>query len=127
MAVAYFLVLPPPSAFADLAEPSTSVYTALPEDADGEIPHAADVDAKSQTRKLGLAEKVALARPMALPYMLPLFVVYCAEYSINQGVSPTLVFPVPPRATYPVLGSIVTQLSDYYALWQRESFARLRS
>ena len=75
MSIAYFLILPPPSAFADLAEPSTSAYTALPGDADGEILDAADVDAKSQTRKLGVAEKVAIARPMVVPYMVPLFVV----------------------------------------------------
>jgi len=32
--------------------------------------------------------------------MLPLLLVYIAEYTINQGVAPTLLFPIPPD-TYP--------------------------
>lgn len=34
------------------------------------------------------------ARALVIPYMLPLFIVYVAEYTINQGVSPTLLFPL---------------------------------
>ncbi|KAK0849208.1 battenin CLN3 protein [Friedmanniomyces endolithicus] len=34
------------------------------------------------------------ARSLLLPYMLPLFLVYLAEYTINQGVAPTLLFPL---------------------------------
>lgn len=34
------------------------------------------------------------ARALVVPYMLPLFMVYVAEYTINQGVSPTLLFPL---------------------------------
>jgi len=34
------------------------------------------------------------ARSLFLPYMLPLLLVYIAEYTINQGVSPTLLFPL---------------------------------
>ncbi|KAK1074789.1 battenin CLN3 protein, partial [Friedmanniomyces endolithicus] len=34
------------------------------------------------------------ARYLLLPYMLPLFLVYLAEYTINQGVAPTLLFPL---------------------------------
>jgi battenin len=32
--------------------------------------------------------------PLAVPYMVPLFLVYVAEYSINHGVLPTLLFPL---------------------------------
>lgn len=35
------------------------------------------------------------ARLLFFPYMLPLFLVYVAEYTINQGVTPTLLFPLP--------------------------------
>jgi battenin len=35
------------------------------------------------------------ARALFFPYMLPLLLVYIAEYTINQGVSPTLLFPLP--------------------------------
>ncbi|KAI2622261.1 Batten's disease protein Cln3 [Xylaria nigripes] len=34
------------------------------------------------------------AKSLFFPYMLPLFMVYVAEYIINQGVSPTLLFPL---------------------------------
>lgn len=34
------------------------------------------------------------ARALFVPYMAPLLLVYVAEYTINQGVSPTLLFPV---------------------------------
>lgn len=34
------------------------------------------------------------AKALVVPYMLPLFMVYIAEYTINQGVSPTLLFPL---------------------------------
>jgi battenin len=50
------------------------------------------------------------ARALFLPYMLPLLLVYVAEYTINQGVSPTLLFPLQHspfsefRAFYPFYG-----------------------
>ncbi|KAI1078567.1 Batten's disease protein Cln3 [Whalleya microplaca] len=34
------------------------------------------------------------AKSLFIPYMLPLLLVYVAEYTINQGVSPTLLFPL---------------------------------
>lgn len=34
------------------------------------------------------------AKSLFFPYMLPLLLVYVAEYTINQGVSPTLLFPL---------------------------------
>lgn len=33
-------------------------------------------------------------RPLFMPYMLPLSSVYLSEYVINQGISPTLLFPL---------------------------------
>lgn len=33
-------------------------------------------------------------KPLVVPYMIPLFLVYVAEYIINQGISPTLLFPI---------------------------------
>lgn len=37
---------------------------------------------------------VRRAKSLFFPYMLPLLLVYVAEYTINQGVSPTLLFPL---------------------------------
>ncbi|KJZ74149.1 Protein btn-1 [Hirsutella minnesotensis 3608] len=33
-------------------------------------------------------------KSLLVPYIVPVFLVYTAEYTINQGVSPTLLFPV---------------------------------
>ncbi|KAH8792139.1 protein btn-1 [Hyaloscypha sp. PMI_1271] len=40
------------------------------------------------------ATNLRRARRLFLPYMLPLLLVYIAEYTINQGISPTLLFPL---------------------------------
>jgi battenin len=46
-----------------------------------------------------LAQNLRRARSLFFPYMLPLLLVYIAEYTINQGVSPTLLFPLPESHT----------------------------
>ncbi|KAK2752167.1 battenin CLN3 protein [Onygenales sp. PD_40] len=52
------------------------------------------------------------ARGLFFPFMLPLLLVYIAEYTINQGVSPTLLFPLAQtpfrhfRAFYPTYNAI---------------------
>jgi battenin len=68
---------------------------------------------KAQTTGLSLFRRnLARARGLFLPYMLPLLLVYIAEYTINQGVSPTLLFPLPQspfkhfRAFYPTYNAI---------------------
>lgn len=53
---------------------------------------------------------VRRARSLFFPYMLPLLLVYVAEYTINQGVAPTLLFPLEEspfseyRSFYPFYG-----------------------
>ncbi|KAF7594053.1 G1/S-specific cyclin cln3 [Aspergillus hancockii] len=52
------------------------------------------------------------ARGLFFPFMLPLLLVYVAEYTINQGVAPTLLFPLKYspfthfRAFYPAYNAI---------------------
>lgn len=41
-----------------------------------------------------LKNNLRRAKSLVIPYMAPLFMVYVAEYTINQGVSPTLLFPL---------------------------------
>lgn len=59
-----------------------------------------------------LRGKLSRAKALVIPYMVPLFLVYLAEYTINQGVSPTLLFPLEEspfkqfRAFYPTYGTI---------------------
>lgn len=61
-------------------------------------------------KKMGLAANLRRARKLFFPYMLPLLLVYVAEYTINQGVSPTLLFPLDSspfsefRSFYPFYG-----------------------
>jgi battenin len=40
------------------------------------------------------------AQSLFFPYMLPLLLVYIAEYTINQGVSPTLLYPLGPGVPF---------------------------
>ncbi|KAK8220487.1 batten's disease protein Cln3 [Phyllosticta capitalensis] len=52
------------------------------------------------------------SKGLFIPYMLPLLLVYIAEYTINQGVAPTLLFPLISspfsqyRAFYPTYNAI---------------------
>ena len=65
-----------------------------------------------QRAMLDLRAKLLRARSLLVPYMLPLFLVYLAEYTINQGVAPTLLFPLNDspfkhfRAFYPAYGAL---------------------
>ncbi|KAJ4496176.1 batten's disease protein Cln3 [Lentinula edodes] len=63
-------------------------------------------------------DKVRLVRPLLTRYMLPLFFVYLFEYTINQGVAPTLLYPVPSPDRYWLLSKIIHTIRDYYPLWQ---------
>ncbi|KZV65017.1 batten disease protein Cln3 [Peniophora sp. CONT] len=66
---------------------------------------------------LSVADKSRLFMPLVLKYMLPLFCVYMFEYTINQGIAPTLVYPVPDPDAYPYL-KFIHSIRDYYPLWQ---------
>lgn len=60
----------------------------------------------------GLKDRLMRARKLVVPYMIPLFLVYLAEYTINQGVAPTLLFPLEDspfkhyRAFYPTYSTL---------------------
>lgn len=59
-----------------------------------------------------LTTNLKRSRRLFFPYMLPLLLVYLAEYTINQGVAPTLLFPLDQtpfqhyRAFYPVYNAL---------------------
>jgi len=44
--------------------------------------------------------------------------VYLFEYTINQGISPTLLYPVPSSEEHPFIALLIKSLRDYYPLWQ---------
>lgn len=56
----------------------------------------------TSTKQPSFNTKLARAKSLFIPYMAPLLLVYIAEYTINQGVTPTLLFPLPqtPFSTY---------------------------
>ncbi|PSK36136.1 Protein BTN1 [Elsinoe australis] len=63
-------------------------------------------------REVGLKANLKRARNLVVPYMLPLFLVYLSEYTINQGVTPTLLYPLKEtpfehyRDFYPTYGAL---------------------
>ncbi|QRW13447.1 batten disease protein CLN3 [Ceratobasidium sp. AG-Ba] len=124
--ITYFLALPPPDDYTPVVGPGTnwsnapSEYTAIPEDETEPSDGRPVGVAVTVTPHHGLtpADKWRLVRPLLLRYMLPLFCVYTFEYTINQGISPTLVYPVPAVKDHPILGGIIKSTRDYYPLWQ---------
>lgn len=85
MGFAYLFVLPPP------AKGERGAYSVIPSAEDEDVlPTTIDATIAS----MPLVEKLNLVKPLIIPYMLPLLLVYFAEYLINQGVAPTLLFPL---------------------------------
>jgi len=116
----YFLLLPRPVAFMD--SPSPGSYAPLPEeDPDISVVDVTEEDTLGQPPKvpvfLTARDKWRLVKPMIVKYMLPLFLVYTFEYTINQGVAPTLLYPVPPPERDGFLSKIIHSIRDYYPLW----------
>lgn len=50
------------------------------------------ISASTSTTMGSIGKRISMVKPLILPYMGPLFLVYFAEYTINQGLSPTLLF-----------------------------------
>lgn len=88
MLVGYFLILP--------SKP-TEHPTAAENASDEHEEEQQGLLSTSTTRSESLFQQVRTrlrrAEKLFVPYMLPLLLVYVAEYTINQGVSPTLLFP----------------------------------
>ncbi|KAG9061913.1 battenin CLN3 protein [Linnemannia hyalina] len=101
--------LTPPSwdAFQHRAEP-TSINTLLaatdPDDPNFVSPFRESEESGSGRRmavykpqpneEMTMQEKRVMARSLLVPFMLPLFLVYFAEYTMNQGVLPVVLFPL---------------------------------
>nr|GAT43301.1 batten's disease protein [Mycena chlorophos] len=115
----YFFLLPQPAEFLGTEDhASTTPYTPLAtgdEDLAGEEEGSIRAPAKHAVY-LTASDKWRLVRPMLFRYMLPLFCVYLFEYTINQGIAPTLLYPVPPTSSF--LSKIIHSIRDYYPLWQ---------
>lgn len=135
MLVSFFLILPrgllkaadlrslTPAASHDEDEAPKDTSLSNPNSGDEEIIDAEDagllasanesLDRLSQKRGWSLfSQNLRRARGLFFPFMLPLLLVYVAEYTINQGVAPTLLFPLKDspfkhfRAFYPAYNAI---------------------
>jgi battenin len=53
----------------------------------------------------------------------PSYSVMQFEYTINQGISPTLLYPVPSPEKHWFLSKVIHSLRDYYPLWQVKFFS----
>jgi battenin len=98
--IAYYIILPKPEAVSVTAggveyrgieeqDPESSVM--------GEVTDLDDVVAATEPKKPrfdSFSVTLARLRPFVIPFMAPLFLVYISEYIINQGISPTLLFPI---------------------------------
>jgi battenin len=125
MMFSFFVVLPHGPLKA--AKQNNAQYQPVPDDEEAESPEATGLLAQPNERAVSpaytrhsrlqtvthsLVTKLNRARSLVIPYMLPLFLVYVAEYTINQGVAPTLLFPLSStpfkhfRAFYPTYGAI---------------------
>lgn len=130
MLFSFFVVLPHGPLKA--AKHNSSAYSAIPDEEEAEehpdsvrsttgllaqpsdrsISPAYNKQSSFQSALQSLTAKLRRAKSLVVPYMLPLFLVYVAEYTINQGVAPTLLFPLAEspfkhfRAFYPTYGAI---------------------
>jgi len=99
MSAVYFLLLPAPTAFApvrldayDFVVDSDDEVENLEDDDDHlsstqpfASPQRAPPTAEGGGAHLTVGDKLLLLKPLLIPYCLPLFSVYFAEYTINQG------------------------------------------
>ncbi|KNZ79124.1 Protein BTN1 [Termitomyces sp. J132] len=141
----YFFLLPPSSAFPH-SSPSSPYedYTSSPLESTLTL----DSDAKSYVEDLGirnrsgvsltLSDKWRIMKSSIVKYMLPACEISFSklvpflssnevqtnvdfiqfEYTINQGVAPTLIYPVPTPEEHPILSIFINSIRDYYPLWQ---------
>ncbi|EIW79659.1 batten's disease protein Cln3 [Coniophora puteana RWD-64-598 SS2] len=126
----YYLLLPRPATFLHPGMSRTystaTVPEAIEEEGDGvetsrllgTEPSGAATSRLEKSVSLSATDKWRLVKPMLMKYMLPLFCVYTFEYTINQGVAPTLLYPVPDPSRYWLLSKIIHSVRDYYPLWQ---------
>ena len=96
MSAVYFLLLPQPAAFATVR---LDAYDFIAESDEGssddgnqDQQHTSFVSTSQVSAGIAtegihfsLSDKLALLKPLLIPFCLPLFSVYFAEYTINQG------------------------------------------
>lgn len=126
MPLTYFFLLPHNSAFLSSGIPASYEEQLSPSQVIPYTPLTTTEDEDEEEEEvspkrkvaLSLDDKLRLVKPLLLKYMLPLFSVYLLEYTINQGISPTLLYPVPSPEEHWLLSKIIHSVRDYYPFWQ---------
>ena len=95
--------VPPANAASSLLAPGPGVASTAISKRNGS---GGDLNGTGTSR---FANNLRRARALFIPYMLPLFLVYVAEYTINQGIAPVLLFPVEE--------SPFNELRDFYPMY----------
>ena len=95
--------MPPANAASSLLAPGPGVASTAISKRNGS---GGDLNGTGTSR---FANNLRRARALFIPYMLPLFLVYVAEYTINQGIAPVLLFPVEE--------SPFNELRDFYPMY----------
>lgn len=90
MLFSFFVILPHEQMAA------TVKYNAVPEREDDvdDTPASSTLLVPAVNTGNSFETNIRRAKALFMPYMVPLLLVYIAEYTINQGVSPTLLFPI---------------------------------
>lgn len=88
--VAFYMMLPNAGGS---DEPAYEALGSL-EEQDGPSVNATFLPIQTSLLKDHLTNTLRNIFPLVRPYMLPLCLVYVSEYVINQGISPTLLFPL---------------------------------
>ena len=112
--LAFFVILPHPQIHVRKRASADDTREALiaPEN------EFSEVEANDGANALSFSHKMRLLKPMLIPYVMPLTCVYFAEYTINQGVAPTLLYNIPDPHQHPLLSFVLKNLCDYYPLYQ---------
>lgn len=121
LSVTYFFLLPSPNEirFKNDDRITRGDYTVLAEtDEVTRPPDSPTLTNPSKSHSLSLSERLELAKPLLVPFMLPLFTVYFAEYTINTGIAPTLLYPIPSPESHTLFSMVFKSLRDYYPFWQ---------
>ncbi|ROT38128.1 BTN1 protein [Sodiomyces alkalinus F11] len=78
----------------DLPQSAASAALLAPGPSSTAVAYSAHREQPAVPRNTSIRANLRRAGKLFIPYMLPLLLVYIAEYTINQGVTPTLLFPL---------------------------------
>jgi len=110
MALTYFFILapgfePPPTHYLPIDNHSEHAEV-LPADEDDGI-------LTSEPKNISFREKLSIVKSLIWRFLAPMFLVYFAEYTINMGIAPTLLFPLAQTPFYELRDHYITYAFTY--------------